>query len=84
MITTVVQRWRDRRDSYRPAREVADVARFDVEPEVRMTRRDLVEVSEVTGQRVARLYAPSRAELDRIGDEAREVAEMASERSERT
>lgn len=41
------------------------------------------EVSEVTGQRVARLYAPSRAELDRIGDEAREVAEMAAERSER-
>lgn len=31
MITDVTQRWRDRRDSYRPAREVVDVSRLDVE-----------------------------------------------------
>lgn len=30
MITTVTQRWRQGRDSYRPAREVIDVRRFEV------------------------------------------------------
>lgn len=30
MLTPVVQRWRERRDSYRPAREVADLRRLDV------------------------------------------------------
>lgn len=30
MITSVVQRWRDRRDTYRPAREVVDVRRLEV------------------------------------------------------
>ena len=38
MITTVVQRWRDRRDSYRPAREVVDTRRLDVEPMADDTR----------------------------------------------
>ena len=32
MITDVVQRWRDRRDTYRPARETIDPARYEVAP----------------------------------------------------
>lgn len=32
MITTVAQRWRARRDTYRPAGEVIDVSRYEVAP----------------------------------------------------
>jgi len=31
-LLLVTQRWRERRDSYRPAREPIDVSRYAVEP----------------------------------------------------
>jgi hypothetical protein len=49
VITDVVQRWRDRRDTYRPAREVIDVRRFEVAPLDRDPARSFVEAHHYEG-----------------------------------